>query len=126
MSTEYRGFRGEGFPAGIDEIVAIFGEMGFAVAEGPHIEEDFYNFAVLNISPEHPARLCHGNRKEDALGARARTGQLSCGCDLSRSSLEVAGVFALVARDLLGKQPLASIPLATRIASATVEAFEQR
>jgi hypothetical protein len=34
--------------------------------------------------------------------------------------------FALVARDLLGKRPLDSIPLATRIASATVEAFEQR
>src|SRR6202040_3172302 len=28
----------------IDEIVAIFGEMGFVVAEGPHIEDDFYNF----------------------------------------------------------------------------------
>jgi phenylalanyl-tRNA synthetase alpha chain len=40
----------------IDEIVAIFGEMGFAVAEGPHIEEDFYNFTALNIPPEHPAR----------------------------------------------------------------------
>ena len=34
--------------------------------------------------------------------------------------------FALVARDLLDKRPLDSIPLATRIASATVEAFEQR
>jgi len=34
--------------------------------------------------------------------------------------------FALVARDLLGERPLAAIPLATRIASATVEAFEQR
>jgi phenylalanyl-tRNA synthetase alpha chain len=43
----------------IDEIVAIFGEMGFAVAEGPHIEEDFYNFSALNIPPEHPARQEH-------------------------------------------------------------------
>ena len=34
--------------------------------------------------------------------------------------------FALVARDLLGERPLDAIPLATRIASATVEAFEQR
>ncbi len=34
--------------------------------------------------------------------------------------------FALVARDLLGEGPLDAIPLATRIASATVEAFEQR
>ncbi|MGH7029288.1 MAG: phenylalanine--tRNA ligase subunit alpha, partial [Stellaceae bacterium] len=43
----------------IDEIVAIFGEMGFSVAEGPHIEEDFYNFTALNIPPEHPARQEH-------------------------------------------------------------------
>ncbi|MBO0736768.1 MAG: phenylalanine--tRNA ligase subunit alpha [Alphaproteobacteria bacterium] len=43
----------------IDEIVAIFGEMGFAVVEGPHIEEDFYNFTALNIPPEHPARQEH-------------------------------------------------------------------
>ncbi|HEV2303383.1 MAG TPA: phenylalanine--tRNA ligase subunit alpha, partial [Stellaceae bacterium] len=43
----------------IDEIVAIFGEMGFSVAEGPHIETDFYNFTALNIPPEHPARQEH-------------------------------------------------------------------
>jgi phenylalanyl-tRNA synthetase alpha chain len=43
----------------VDEIVAIFGEMGFSVAEGPHIEEDFYNFTALNIPPEHPARQEH-------------------------------------------------------------------
>jgi phenylalanyl-tRNA synthetase alpha chain len=43
----------------IDEIVAIFGEMGFSLAEGPHIEEDFYNFTALNIPPEHPARQEH-------------------------------------------------------------------
>jgi phenylalanyl-tRNA synthetase alpha chain len=43
----------------IDETVAIFGEMGFAVAEGPEIEEDFYNFTALNIPPEHPARQEH-------------------------------------------------------------------
>src|SRR5665213_801602 len=40
----------------IDEIIAIFGEMGFVVAEGPHIENDFYNFTALNIPPEHPER----------------------------------------------------------------------
>jgi phenylalanyl-tRNA synthetase alpha chain len=43
----------------VDEIVAIFGEMGFVVAEGPHIEEDFYNFTALNIPPDHPARQEH-------------------------------------------------------------------
>ena len=39
-----------------EEIVAIFGEMGFAVAEGPDVENDFNNFGALNIPPEHPAR----------------------------------------------------------------------
>jgi phenylalanyl-tRNA synthetase alpha chain len=43
----------------IDEVVAIFGEMGFTVAEGPEIEEDWYNFTALNIPPEHPARQEH-------------------------------------------------------------------
>jgi phenylalanyl-tRNA synthetase alpha chain len=42
-----------------DELTAIFGEMGFRVAEGPHIEDDFYNFTALNIPPEHPARQEH-------------------------------------------------------------------
>jgi phenylalanyl-tRNA synthetase alpha chain len=40
----------------IDELSAIFGEMGFAIAEGPDIEDDFHNFTALNIPPEHPAR----------------------------------------------------------------------
>jgi len=40
----------------MDEVLAIFGEMGFSVAEGPHIEDDFHNFTALNIPPEHPAR----------------------------------------------------------------------
>ena len=40
----------------IDELVTLFGEMGFTVAEGPHIEDDFHNFTALNIPPDHPAR----------------------------------------------------------------------
>jgi phenylalanyl-tRNA synthetase alpha chain len=42
-----------------EEVIAIFGDMGFAVAEGPHIETDWYNFGALNIPPEHPARQEH-------------------------------------------------------------------
>ena len=42
-----------------DEIIAIFADMGFEVAEGPDIEDDFHNFAALNIPPEHPARQMH-------------------------------------------------------------------
>jgi len=42
-----------------DEVVAIFGQMGFAVAEGPDIEDDFHNFTALNFPPDHPAREMH-------------------------------------------------------------------
>jgi phenylalanyl-tRNA synthetase alpha chain len=41
------------------EVIAIFADMGFAVAEGPHIETDWYNFGALNIPAEHPARQEH-------------------------------------------------------------------
>ncbi|OIO74768.1 MAG: phenylalanine--tRNA ligase subunit alpha [Zetaproteobacteria bacterium CG1_02_53_45] len=44
---------------GLDEITAIFSQMGFAVAEGPEIENEFNNFDALNIPPEHPARAMH-------------------------------------------------------------------
>ena len=40
----------------LDEITAIFADMGFAVAEGPDVEYDDYNFTKLNIPPDHPAR----------------------------------------------------------------------
>ena len=43
----------------MDEMVAIFAEMGFAVAEGPDIEDDFHNFTGLNFPPKHPAREMH-------------------------------------------------------------------
>jgi phenylalanyl-tRNA synthetase alpha chain len=42
-----------------DEIVAIFADLGFSVAEGPQVESDWYNFDALNIPPEHPARQDH-------------------------------------------------------------------
>ena len=71
----------------IDDIIAIFGEMGFVVAEGPHIEEDFYNFTALNIPPEHPARQehdtfylpprpAHRSNREAALGATGDSSRL--------------------------------------------------
>jgi phenylalanyl-tRNA synthetase alpha chain len=40
----------------MDEIIGIFGTMGFAVSEGPDIEDDFHNFEALNFPPDHPAR----------------------------------------------------------------------
>src|SRR5690606_19850372 len=57
----------------IDEITAIFSDMGFAIAEGPDVETDYYNFTALNFPEGHPAREMHdtfffhpdaeGNRK---------------------------------------------------------------
>lgn len=43
----------------IDEIAAIFGDMGFSIAEGPDIETDYYNFTALNFPAGHPAREMH-------------------------------------------------------------------
>mgnify|MGYP002784825564 CR=1 FL=1 len=42
-----------------EEIVAIFSAMGFDVAEGPDIEDDFHNFTALNFPADHPAREMH-------------------------------------------------------------------
>jgi phenylalanyl-tRNA synthetase alpha chain len=40
----------------INELLEIFGRMGFAVAYGPEVEDEWHNFIALNIGPEHPAR----------------------------------------------------------------------
>jgi len=40
----------------IDELLDIFGRMGFGVAYGPEVEDEWHNFIALNIPPEHPAR----------------------------------------------------------------------
>lgn len=60
-----------------DEVVSIFAELGFTVAEGPDIEDDFHNFTALNIPPEHPARQMHDTfylpEKEDGSRMLLRT-----------------------------------------------------
>jgi phenylalanyl-tRNA synthetase alpha chain len=43
----------------IRRIHGIFGRLGFDVAEGPEIEDDYHNFEALNIPPDHPARAMH-------------------------------------------------------------------
>lgn len=40
----------------VNELTDLFGRMGFAVAEGPELEDEFHNFVALNIPPSHPAR----------------------------------------------------------------------
>src|SRR5258708_16822131 len=53
----------------MDELTAIFADMGFAIAEGPDIETDDYNFTKLNFPEGHPAREMHDtfffNPKQD-------------------------------------------------------------
>jgi phenylalanyl-tRNA synthetase alpha chain len=43
----------------IDRIEALFHSLGFTVAEGPEIEDDFHNFTALNTPEDHPARSMH-------------------------------------------------------------------
>ncbi len=43
----------------MEELTSIFADMGFTVAEGPDIEDDFHNFTALNFPPGHPAREMH-------------------------------------------------------------------
>lgn len=40
----------------IREMCAIFDKMGFSVAQGPELEDEFHNFDALNVPPDHPAR----------------------------------------------------------------------
>ena len=40
----------------LDEIKGIFTGMGFSIADGPELEDDYHNFGALNFPPDHPAR----------------------------------------------------------------------
>jgi len=61
----------------MDEVTAIFADMGFAVAEGPDVETDDYNFTKLNFPVGHPAREMHDtfffNQKPDGSRLLLRT-----------------------------------------------------
>ncbi len=56
----------------IERVEAIFGSIGFDVADGPEIEEDFFNFTALNTPPDHPARSMHDTFYVDARDADGR------------------------------------------------------
>ncbi|MDZ7841315.1 MAG: phenylalanine--tRNA ligase subunit alpha [Gammaproteobacteria bacterium] len=43
----------------MDRLTDIFSRLGFEVADGPEVEDDFHNFEALNIPPDHPARAMH-------------------------------------------------------------------
>jgi phenylalanyl-tRNA synthetase alpha chain len=61
----------------LDELTVIFADLGFAIAEGPDIETDDYNFTLLNFPPSHPARDMHDtfffNSKPDGSRLLLRT-----------------------------------------------------
>ena len=63
----------------LDEVIAILGEMGLRVMEGPDIEDDWHNFTALNIPPDHPARQQHdtfylpGGGEDERLVLRTHT-----------------------------------------------------
>jgi phenylalanyl-tRNA synthetase alpha chain len=52
----------------VDEIVDIFRELGFAVATGPEVETEWYNFLALNFPPDHPAMDMHDTLYLDTPG----------------------------------------------------------
>ncbi len=52
----------------MDELAEIFADMGFAVAEGPEIEDQWHNFTALNMPETHPARAMHDTFYMKAIG----------------------------------------------------------
>jgi phenylalanyl-tRNA synthetase alpha chain len=56
----------------MDELAEIFAELGFAVATGPEIEDDWHNFTALNIPESHPARAMHDTFYFDRTDAEGR------------------------------------------------------
>ncbi|KGK43247.1 phenylalanyl-tRNA synthetase [Nitrincola sp. A-D6] len=50
----------------LERIEAFFGSIGFSVAEGPEVEDDYHNFEALNIPAHHPARAMHDTFYFDA------------------------------------------------------------
>ncbi|MBL6456770.1 phenylalanine--tRNA ligase subunit alpha [Belnapia sp. T6] len=76
----------------IEELTAIFGAMGFRVAEGPDIESDWLNFSALNIPDHHPARQDHD------------TFYLPAGTDGRRPVLRTH-TSPVQARTMLGQEP---------------------
>jgi phenylalanyl-tRNA synthetase alpha chain len=65
-----------------EEITDIFLAMGWALAEGPEVEHDWFNFAALNFPPDHPARTSH-----DTLYIAAEAGEAGSATDPAASGL---------------------------------------
>ncbi len=73
-----RNFKGSVHPVNqtLNQMIDIFVEMGFSIAEGPDIEDGFHNFDALNFAPDHPARDMQDTffmKSEDELVLRTHT-----------------------------------------------------
>jgi phenylalanyl-tRNA synthetase alpha chain len=56
----------------MDELAEIFADLGFSVATGPEIEDDWHNFTALNIPEDHPARAMHDTFYFDRVDGEGR------------------------------------------------------
>ena len=105
----------------IEEITAIFADMGFSIAEGPDIETDYYNFTALNFPEGHPAREMHDTffLQPDAAGERKvlRTRHLARP-DPDDGDADPADPHSHSRQDLspgFGRHPFAYVPSGRRV-----------
>ena len=78
----------------LDEMIAIFAEMGFGLAEGPDIEDDFHNFTALNFPPKHPAREIHDTLAQGlaSIVVLAEAARAGIGTDPEASARQLASI----------------------------------
>ena len=89
----------------MERIAEIFGHLGYELADGPEIEDDWHNFEALNFPPHHPARAMHDTFYVDAAGERG---------DRRLLRTHTSGVQVRYMQDLLaagGEPPLRMIAL---------------
>lgn len=75
------------------EIVSIFGELGFQLFEAPHIDTDYYNFEVLNIPEDHPARDLWDTLYIDAENTGVEKGKLLLRTHTSNAQIRIMEKF---------------------------------
>ena len=83
----------------MDELAEIFADMGFAVATGPEIEDDWHNFTALNMPESHPARAMHDTFYFPQEGANEALDLLGIDASRRAETLSVAE-FTAIARAL--------------------------
>jgi phenylalanyl-tRNA synthetase alpha chain len=91
----------------MDELAEIFADLGFAVASGPEIEDDWHNFTALNMPESHPARAMHDTFYLPDLSGRAQM--------VLRTHTSPVQIRAMLAAG--GNQPCASSRRAASIAA---------